>query len=310
MSSIVEICSDAHINFKNRGEEMANLTQDRSIALYEFIIQHSSDMTDSWLASRDADGHGVYSKRMGAEVEVRLREQNQFFIKMIAAVFYEKSVITEDIDAWAKRVAEDRAGSNTPIHETIQQFKRFRTIFWDKIREFIEDPLNDINQSDILIWSSLLHSTFDIVIERFAEEYNYFTSKRIETQQDMINQLSSPVIPLSDFVGILPLVGEIDTHRAKWIMESTLQQCTDTNITQLFIDLSGVAIIDTMVANEIFQVVNTLKLVGVESIISGIRPEVAQTSVQLGIDFSQIPTQSTLKQALKSNKIIIEKISF
>lgn len=288
---------------------MANLTQDRSKALYEFIILHSSDMTDSWLASRDADGHGIYSKRMGAEVEVRLREQNQFFIKMIASVFYEKNEQTEDIDAWAKRVAEDRAGSNTPIHEIIQQFKRFRKIFWDKIREFIDDPLNNTNQSDILIWTSLLHSTFDTVIERFAEEYNFFSSRRIQAQQEMINQLSSPVIPLSDSVGILPLVGEIDTHRAKTIMESTLQQCTDTNITQLFIDLSGVAIMDTMVANEIFQVVNTLKLIGVQSIISGIRPEVAQTSVQLGIDFSQIPTQSTLKQALKSNKIIIEKIS-
>ncbi|MFG6494587.1 STAS domain-containing protein [Fictibacillus sp. UD] len=288
---------------------MVNLTQDRSIALYEFIIQHSSDMTDSWLASRDVDGHGIYSKRMGAEVEKRLREQNQFFIKMIASIFNEKNELLEDIDAWTKRVAEDRAGSNTPIHETIQQFKRFRNIFWNKISKFIEDPLNDVNQKDILTWSNMLHSTFDTVIERFAEEYNFFTSRRIEAQQDMIYQLSSPVIPLSDFVGILPLVGEIDTHRAKWIMESTLQQCTDTNITQLFIDLSGVVIIDTMVANEIFQLVNTLKLIGVQSIISGIRPEVAQTSVQLGIDFSQIPTQSTLKQALKNNRIIIEKIS-
>ncbi len=288
---------------------MANLTQDRSIALYEFIIQHSSDMTDSWLASRDVGGHGIYSKGMGVEVEKRLREQNQFFIKMIASIFYEKNELLEDIDAWAKRVAEDRAGSNTPIHETIQQFKRFRNIFWNKIRQFIEDPLNDVNQADILTWSSLLHSTFDTVIERFAEEYNFFTLKRLEAQQDMINQLSSPVIPLSDFVGILPLVGEIDTHRAKWIMESTLQQCIDNNITQLFIDLSGVVVIDTMVANEIFQVVNTLKLLGVQSILSGIRPEVAQTSVQLGIDFSQIPTQSSLKQALKSNKIIIQKIS-
>ncbi|MDM5317048.1 STAS domain-containing protein [Fictibacillus sp. b24] len=288
---------------------MANLTQDRSIALYEFIIQHSTNLTDSWLASRDVGGHGIYSKRMGAEVEKRLREQNQFFIKMIASIFNEKNELLEDIDAWAKRVAEDRAGSNTPIHETIQQFKRFRNIFWNKIREFIENPLTEVSQTEILTWSSLLHSTFDTVIERFAEEYNFFTSRRIEAQQDMIYQLSSPVIPLSDFVGILPLVGEIDTHRAKWIMESTLQQCTDTNITQLFIDLSGVVMIDTMVANEIFQLVNTLKLIGVQSIISGIRPEVAQTSVQLGIDFSQIPTQSTLKQALKSNRIIIEKIS-
>jgi rsbT co-antagonist protein RsbR len=286
------------------------VSEEKNIALYEYIIQTSSLMTDSWLESRGEEEGSIYGQTISKEVEQRLRDQNALFIQTIAKAFTtEVDHLNTDINKWAKKVAADRAATGTPIYEIIHQFKVFRGIFWDQIKTFILKNSHDITHEDLLKWSSLLHAAFDTVIEQFAEQYYIFTSNRLEAQQEMINELSSPVISLSDTVGILPLVGEIDTQRAKYILESTLIQCTENGIDQLFIDLSGVAVMDTMVAQQIFQLMHTLKLLGVDSVISGVRPEVAQTSVQLGIDFRNIPTQNSLKQALENNDIIIKNIT-
>jgi rsbT co-antagonist protein RsbR len=99
-------------------------------------------------------------------------------------------------------------------------------------------------------------------------------------------------------MGLLPLIGEIDTTRARFIVENTLQHCIDKDISHLLIDLSGVLIIDTMVAQQIFQLVETLSLIGVKSTLSGIRPEIAMTAVQLGLSFESITIKSNLAQAI------------
>jgi rsbT co-antagonist protein RsbR len=117
----------------------------------------------------------------------------------------------------------------------------------------------------------------------------------------MIHELSSPVITIKKDIALLPLVGDIDTTRAKIILESTLQQCGDKRIAHLYIDLSGVVTVDTMVAHQIFQLIDALGLLGVKSTLSGIRPEVAQTAIQLGLSFENIRIKSNLAQALDSD---------
>ncbi|MFP3490379.1 STAS domain-containing protein, partial [Staphylococcus sp. SIMBA_130] len=82
---------------------------------------------------------------------------------------------------------------------------------------------------------------------------------------------------------LLPLVGDIDSDRATAIFENTLEGCTTKRVDHLFIDLSGVYLVDTRVAQQIFQLITGLKLIGVTATLSGIRPEIAQTAVQLGI---------------------------
>ncbi|OAZ59384.1 RsbT co-antagonist protein RsbRC [Bacillus siamensis] len=121
---------------------------------------------------------------------------------------------------------------------------------------------------------------------------------QLNAQREMILELSSPVITLSKRTGLLPLVGNIDTHRAKYILENTLSTCANRLIEHLLIDLSGVVVVDTMVAHQIFKLIEALNLIGVSSTLSGIRPEIAQTAVQLGINFSDITVKSNLAQAL------------
>ena len=101
-----------------------------------------------------------------------------------------------------------------------------------------------------------------------------------------------------NYLALLPLVGDIDTARAKIILENTLKECSQKGVQHLCIDLSGVVIIDTMVAHQIFDLVTSLRLIGVETTISGIRPEIAQTAVQLGLPFNEFRTASSLAHAL------------
>jgi rsbT co-antagonist protein RsbR len=273
--------------------------------LYDFITEDPSILTNKWLSKRSNNPASVYSCD-NHQAETRLREQNGLIIKTLAKVLIAAdNNVNEEIKTWAQTVAMDRVETRTPIHEVIHQFGVFRGIFTEHIHQFVIENKADITDSEILHWGTLIHSTFDTIIEIFAEKYYGYYHDRLSVQSELINELSAPIIPLSDSIGVLPLVGEIDTQRAKYITESILMQSKDYRLTHLFIDLSGVSIIDTMVANQLFQIIDILKVIGVKVHISGIRPEIAQTAVQLGINFHKVPTQATLKHALKANKIVI-----
>nr|WP_272885781.1 STAS domain-containing protein [Fictibacillus marinisediminis] len=107
-----------------------------------------------------------------------------------------------------------------------------------------------------------------------------------------------PVIPITENIGILPLVGEVDTFRATVIQEQALSKASGLKLQYLIIDLSGVYSLDTMVADELFTVIKELALLGITAIITGIRPEIAQTSIQLGLNFSNVLIFGSLKVAL------------
>ncbi|WP_210366504.1 STAS domain-containing protein [Bacillus sp. REN3] len=144
--------------------------------------------------------------------------------------------------------------------------------------------------------------TFDHIIELTSIQFQRVHKEYLESQREMVLELSSPVIPIFSGIGILPLVGSIDTYRAKVIREKAWEQSSKLNLQYLIIDLSGVPIVDTMVANELFQVFKALSLLEIHSSLTGISPAIAQTSVQLGLDFSKIPTYANLNQALTKIK--------
>ena len=115
--------------------------------------------------------------------------------------------------------------------------------------------------------------------------------------------MSAPVILLAKKTGMLPLIGEITPHRAEIMFEKALAQSSKHNLEKLFIDLSGVPLIDTMVAQQVFQLIKGLEIIGVQVALSGISPVIAQTAVQLGIKFIDIEVYNTLAQALKQNRV-------
>ena len=118
-------------------------------------------------------------------------------------------------------------------------------------------------------------------------------------QTDEISEISTPVIKVWDGILALPIIGTLDSARTQVVMESLLQNIVDTGSTITILDISGVPAVDSLVAQHIIKTVAATRLMGAECIISGIRPEIAQTVVHLGIDLSNIVTKATLASALK-----------
>ncbi|RFM26870.1 STAS domain-containing protein [Deminuibacter soli] len=118
-------------------------------------------------------------------------------------------------------------------------------------------------------------------------------------QTDEISEISTPVIRVWDNILALPIIGTLDSSRTQIVMENLLQQIVDTGSSIAILDISGVPAVDSLVAQHLLKTVAATRLMGAECIISGIRPEIAQTVVHLGIDLSNIITKATLASALK-----------
>ena len=119
-------------------------------------------------------------------------------------------------------------------------------------------------------------------------------------QTDEITQISTPVIRVWDGILALPIIGTLDSSRTQVVMESLLQEIVDTGSSIAILDISGVPAVDSLVAQHLIKTVSATRLMGAECIISGIRPEIAQTVVHLGIDLSNVITKSSLASALKA----------
>ncbi len=130
-------------------------------------------------------------------------------------------------------------------------------------------------------------------------------------QTDEISEISTPVIRVWDGILALPIIGTLDSARTQIVMENLLQEIVDTGSSIAILDISGVPAVDSLVAQHLIKTVSATRLMGAECIISGIRPEIAQTVVHLGIDLSNIITKATLASALayafKSMKLEVKK---
>jgi rsbT co-antagonist protein RsbR len=120
----------------------------------------------------------------------------------------------------------------------------------------------------------------------------------IRRQQEEMLELSTPVVKLWDGIVSLPLVGTLDSARTQVVMESLLNAIVQTNSKIAIIDITGVPTVDTIVAQHLLKTVTAARLMGAECIISGIRPQIAQTIVHLGINLMDITTKATMNDAL------------
>ncbi len=119
----------------------------------------------------------------------------------------------------------------------------------------------------------------------------------ISRQQRELLELSTPVVQLWDDILALPLVGTLDSARAQVVMETLLQKIVDTEASIAIIDITGVPTVDTLVAQHLLKTIAATRLMGADCIISGIRPQIAQTIVHLGVDLGEVVTKATLADA-------------
>jgi rsbT co-antagonist protein RsbR len=144
---------------------------------------------------------------------------------------------------------------------------------------------------------------FDKIIDQMGlltfETYAVTRERLVASQAEQLLELSTPVVKLWEGVVAVPLVGTLDSARAQVVMEKLLQSLVDTGSAYAIIDITGVPAVDTQVAQHILKTVVAARLMGADCLISGIRPQIAQTIVALGIEFGDITTKATLADALR-----------
>ncbi len=142
--------------------------------------------------------------------------------------------------------------------------------------------------------NKLMHLDTAIVVHTFTVRVN-----RILTEQnDALMQMATPVTAIWDGILLLPIVGIIDSKRAQDIMNVTLAKVAESQAKVTILDISGVGVVDTAVANHLIKITKATRLMGCETTISGISPAIAQTVVELGIDVGEVHTTATLRDAL------------
>jgi len=140
-----------------------------------------------------------------------------------------------------------------------------------------------------------------------TEVYQKSREEVIRRQQEELLELSTPVVKLWDGILALPIIGTLDSARTQIVMESLLQAIVQTNSRVAIIDITGVPTVDTVVAQHLLKTVTAARLMGADCIISGVRPQIAQTIVHLGINLLDITTKATLSAAFK---IALERTGF
>jgi rsbT co-antagonist protein RsbR len=129
----------------------------------------------------------------------------------------------------------------------------------------------------------------------------------VARHQAAIRELSTPVIRVHDRVLLLPLIGTVDTHRAQQIMETLLTRVVEEQAKVVIVDIAGVPVVDTRVADHLLKTTEAVRLLGAATIVSGISAQVARTIVQLGVDISSIQTRSRLVDALELGLALVGK---
>ncbi len=136
--------------------------------------------------------------------------------------------------------------------------------------------------------------------EQYRQEAERATLQQqiIDAQRDALRELSTPLIPITDDVLIMPLIGRVDSQRAQMIMEALLEGVAQHQADLVILDITGVSVVDTQVAQAFIQAAQAVRLLGAQVMMTGIQPQIAQTLVHLGVDLGGIQTQSSLQAGI------------
>ncbi|SBT53830.1 STAS domain-containing protein [Micromonospora narathiwatensis] len=165
----------------------------------------------------------------------------------------------------------------------------------DALLELMEESQGTETLRDFVAFSALIDQMGLFTFESYVRA----RESLIADQAEQLLELSTPVVKLWEGVVAVPLVGTLDSARAQVVMERLLQALVDTGSPYAIIDITGVPAVDTQVAQHILKTVVAARLMGADCIISGIRPQIAQTIVALGIEFGDIATKASLADALR-----------
>ena len=266
---------------------------DHKSRLASILRQHEASLLADWLGELARGARGNIEK---AELEKQARA---FVQQLTEAVQKDPG---EDItgSVWApirdllSRMSAARARQGFSASETATFiFSLKQPIFAQLLEEYRQDPEGLARD----LWSATL--LLDKLGLFTAETFQKSREEIIVRQQKELLELSTPVVSLWEGVLALPVIGTLDSERTQVVMENLLQRIVETGASLAIIDITGVPTVDTLVAQHLLKTVGAARLMGAECIISGIRPQIAQTIVHLGVDLGNVATKATMADAFQ-----------
>ncbi|KMY52806.1 RsbR protein [Bacillus sp. FJAT-27231] len=256
--------------------------------IFDYVQTHKSEILKEWISQmkQDADERAVQT--MSAQMFTKTSSE---FIELLISNFTETE---EEFQSKVVGFAEKIVRLGWPLTIVTLGLRTFSHIVAEGLqKEELVGQHNFIEYSfEFERWMFPLYNT---IIDTYADTWE----RTVSLQKIALQELSAPLIPVFEKISVMPLVGTIDTERAKLIMENLLDGVVKHRSEVVLIDITGVPVVDTMVAHHIIQAADAVRLVGAKCMIVGIRPEIAQTIVTLGINLDQVITTSTLKKGIE-----------
>ena len=256
--------------------------------VYNFIKENQDYILTEWMSimkeNTDERLIKVVSDRMFTQTS------SEFIDMIIAHVDSKNQEFTLKLSDFAEKVVQ-LGWPLTFVNEGLHKFNLI--VINGMVEKGIVTPENQVelvNHMDK--WSTPINN-------EIVNIYTQTWEKTVSLQRMALQELSAPLIPVWEGITVMPLIGTIDTERAKQIMENLLTGVVKHRSEVVLIDITGVPVVDTMVAHHIIQAAEAVRLVGARCMLCGIRPEIAQTIVNLGINLNEVITKNTLKKGIE-----------
>ncbi|MFG1802502.1 STAS domain-containing protein [Micromonospora carbonacea] len=265
------------------------LSAEESGRLTGLLDEHAERITQRWAELLAASLRGRLSQ---AELRRQVQELHGAVIEAARGGGFDlESESAGELRAVLAELSRGRARQGFTATETAISVYALK----DVLLELLEADAADTALRDYVAFSALVDQMGLFTFESFVRT----RESLIADQAEQLLELSTPVVKIWEGVVAVPLVGTLDSARAQVVMERLLQTLVDTGSPYAIIDITGVPAVDTQVAQHILKTVVAARLMGADCIISGIRPQIAQTIVALGIEFGDIATKASLADALR-----------
>lgn len=268
-------------------------TKDYAARISQLIQEHQADIGSEWIAQLEAL---VVRGTSGSKDQ--LRSHCQQFIAAFASGTRSGELENIEHRSWDEvrdllaEISSSRAKSGSTPSETATFVFSLKQPLFTHLRQGFDGDADAIAASSWVI-STLLDKLGLYTIEVFQKTKDQI----IVRQQQELLELSTPVVKLWNGILALPLIGTLDSARTQVVMENILQKIVDTGAVIAIIDITGVPTVDTLVAQHLMKTIAAARLMGADCIISGIRPQIAQTIVHLGVNLEDVITKATLADA-------------
>ena len=265
------------------------------VDIYALLQKKKQTILETWINQQLAND--ALRDELISNEDARVQSEellDAFLVRQRAAARGESAGEIDPVVDILEAITVSRARKGYSPRETGVFLFSFKAAVLKALREELKsDPVGLYDESQ------KLNDTIDELAITSFETFIKSREEVILRQTDEIAEISTPVIRVWDGILALPIIGTLDSARTQVVMESLLSQIVETGSSITILDISGVPAVDSLVAQHLIKTVSATRLMGAECIISGIRPEIAQTIVHLGIDLSGIITKATLASALR-----------